>query len=222
MKQQPVITEKKSALSVCAVVAANLVPLVMAALGYWGVGDILALYWAETGVVGVFAVLRFLFACAPVPAHKPLSLNALKNAPAEKTLPLVLADWGIVGKTLLAVVFAFPYVMFMVLQGLVLYIMLEVIGTYGWPMQSIKWGLLGLFVSHAISFGVDYIGSGKFRSAKPEECLDTPLHRLVIMQLALAVGAGISHSFRDSAYIMCIFVLAKLAVDLRPAKGYIG
>lgn len=211
--------KNKRSLSVLAVIAANLVPVAMAALGCWGVGDILVLYWAETGVIGFFAALRFFFAGAPVPAHKPLTLRQLKTAPAEKILPLVLANRGILSRPVVALFFAFPYAMFMILQGLALYLALVVLGTHGWPVSSLKWGLLALFASHTVDFFWGYLATGEFRRTRPEECAATPLNRLLLMQLVLAGGAGVSRSFDGSGGVMTLFVLGKLALELRPAKA---
>jgi hypothetical protein len=212
----------RKAVSLLAIVAANLVPLVMALLGYWGVGEILLLYWLETGIVGVFTILRVLFAAAPSSAHGRLTLQQLRKAPSSVTLPLALASWGIFGKLLLSLFFAFPYALLLVLQGYILYIFLAVVGPYGWPLATVKWGLLGLFASHALGFAVDYLASGEFRRTGAEECVETPFHRLATMQIVLACGGWASSSFGHTAYIMSVFVLVKLVIDLRPAKGYIG
>ena len=214
-------TKERKTISLAAVVVANLVPLVMALLGYWGVGEILLLYWLETGIVGVFTILRVLFAAAPGPAGGRLTVNQLRTAPASVTLPLAMAQWGIFGKLLLSLFFAFPYALFMVMQGYILYIFMAIVGPYGWPLPAVKWGLLALFGSHALGFAVDYLASGEFRRTGAEECVQTPFHRLAIMQIVLGCGGWASSSFGHTAYIMSVFVLVKLVIDLRPAKGYV-
>lgn len=213
--------KKKNLISVLGIVAANLVPLVMALLGFWGVGEILLLYWLETGVVGVFTVLRVLFAAAPVPYRRPLTMQRLKTAPSSETIPLVLAEWGIIGRLLLSLFFSFPYGMLLALQGLVLYVFLAVVGPYGWPLPAVKWGVLALFGSHALVFLTDYLAGGEYRSAKGEECVQAPFHRLAIIQVVLGCGGWASNSFGHTAYVMGVFVLVKLVMELRPAKGYI-
>lgn len=221
MKDIKEVKEKKF-VSLLAIVAANLVPLVMVLLGRWGVGEVLLLYWLETGIVGAFTILKVLFASAPVPAHKQLTMDQVFKAPSAKTLPLLVADWGLAGKLLLSVFFAFPYVMFMIFQGLILYIYLAIVGGYGWPLLEVKWGLAALFAGHAVAFIVDYLAGGDFRRVGPGDCVVTPYHRLVVMQLVLAGGAWMSHSLGGAVYIMALFMGAKLLVELRPAKGYIG
>lgn len=204
-----------------AIVAANLVPLVMVLLGRWGVAEVLLLYWLETGIVGLFTILKVLFARAPVPHHEPVTLQQMKTAPWAKTLPLALADWGLLGKLLLSLFFSFPYVMWMALQGLILYIFLAITGPYGWPLYAVRWGFVCLFASHALSFAVDYLASGESLRTSPEECVETPFHRLAILQLALGGGGWLAHQMGHAAYVMSLFVIAKIVIDLRPAKGYI-
>jgi hypothetical protein len=211
----------KKFISLLAIVAANLVPLVMVLLGRWGVGEVLLLYWLETGIVGVFTILKVLFARAPLPAHKPLTLQQIKGMPSAQTLPIFLADWGLLGKALLSLFFSFPYILLMALQGFILYIFLAVVGSYGWPLQAVRWGFVWLFASHAFSFVVDYLISGESLRTSPEQCVETPYHRLAILQIALGGGGWLAHQSGHAAYVMSLFVIAKIVIDLRPAKGYI-
>jgi hypothetical protein len=213
---------RKKTLSLLAVAAANLAPLGMVLLGHWGVGEILLLYWLETGIVGVFTVLRVLLTPAPSPQRKRLTFRQLQTAPSRTTLPLVLADWGIIGKALLALFFFLPYALLLTLQGYILYIFLAVAGPYGWPLQAVLWGALGLSASHALGFAADYLASGESGRAGAETLVGTPFHRLVIMQLVLGCGGWAADSFGHAASIMSVFVAVKLAIDLRPARGYIG
>ena len=217
----------KITLSGLATVAANLVPLLLAALGYWGITEILTLYWAETAIVGVFAILRMLCASGPMPVKgklKPLTFQMLKTGAAAKTLPRLLDVSGPLGRLLLAIYFSLPFVIFMLLSGLLLYIFFYLIGAYGAipSIMSLKWGLLALAGSHAFRFIKDYLLNGEFRRTRPEDCYDAPIHRLAIMQLTLAGGAGAAHSFGNMAYVMCVFIIAKTALELRPKEGYIG
>ncbi|OGR44517.1 MAG: hypothetical protein A2X35_00180 [Elusimicrobia bacterium GWA2_61_42] len=214
----------RSRFSIWAIVAANLLPLVLVALGYWGVTEILALYWIETAIVGFFTVLKVFFASAPVPYHKTVTFEMLKSAPHLKTLPLLAGDLGFIGKILISLFFAFPFIMFMALNGLILYLALVLVypGASVPPLLSLKWGLLSLFLGHGAAFAADYLASGEFRRTRPGDCVNEPFHRLAIMQLTLAAGAGLSGSFGGMLYIMSVFVVAKLAIELRPPGGYIG
>jgi len=198
----------RSRFSIWAIVAANLLPLVLVALGYWGVTEILALYWIETAIVGFFTVLKVFFASAPVPYHKTVTFEMLKSAPHLKTLPLLAGDLGFIGKILISLFFAFPFIMFMALNGLILYLALVLVypGASVPPLLSLKWGLLSLFLGHGAAFAADYLASGEFRRTRPGDC----------------AGAGLSGSFGGMLYIMSVFVVAKLAIELRPPGGYIG
>lgn len=217
----------KITLSGLVTVAANLVPLLMTALGYWGVSEILTLYWAETAIVGVFAVLRLMWASGPITVkgkRTPLTFQLLKNGDAAKTLPLLLDAAGPLGRLLLALYLAVPFVLYMILSGLLLYIFVYVIGAYGGipSIMSLKWGLLALTAGHTFRFVHDYLLSGEFRRTRPEDFTDEPVHRLAIMFLTLAGGAGAARSFGNMVYVMCVFIIAKTAIELRPKGGYIG
>jgi hypothetical protein len=214
---------KKSTVSIVALVAGNLLPLVMVALGYWGIMEILALYWLESAIVGFFTVLKVFFASAPVPQHSPVTFQMLWTAPHTKTLPFLVADLGFIGKLLLSVFFLFPFGMYMALIGMMLYLLLPLMGPGAMPtLLGLKWGILGLFLSHAVAFAWDYLALGEFRRTSPGDCVNDPFHRLAIIMLALVSGGGISHTLGNSVYIMSVFVLAKIVIDLRPPEGYIG
>lgn len=217
----------KITLSGLVTAAANLVPLGMTALGYWGVSEILALYWAETAIVGVFAVLRMMWASGPLPVKgklQPLTFRMLRTGDAAKTLPRLLDAAGPFGRLLLALYLAVPFVLYMMLSGQVLYIFIYVTGSYGGipSVMSLKWGLLALAASHTFKFCCDYLLSGEFRRTRPEDLTDAPVHRLAIMFLTLAGGVGAARSFGNMVYVMCVFIIAKTAIELRPKGGYLG
>ncbi|MCM2266279.1 MAG: DUF6498-containing protein [Elusimicrobiales bacterium] len=213
--------KEKDLVSILGLVAANLVPLVMVLLGRWGVAEVLVLYWAETGVVGLFTILRVLFAGAPMPYHKPVTFQQLKTAPSHKTLPLFLADWGLIGKLLLSFFFSLPYFLFMFLQGCALYLFLEFVAGYGWPVQAVKWGVLGLVMGHGVGFVKGYLLSGEFRRTFPEHCVEAPFHRLAILQTVLGCAGWVSYESAGYAvFLMSAFVVVKTGIELYPPKSY--
>lgn len=206
-----------------AILAANMVPLIMLALGLWNVTDTLVLYWAETAVVGIFNLLAILTACAPGPrCGKPLTLQRLRNADSSQTLPRLVDEWGIFGKLVVALISMVPFTALIVLQALLLHFVFpDVSDNLSDMLWNVRWGLAALAGGRAVWFFAEYIGGGEFRRTRPEALMDRYAPRMFIMQAALAVGGGMYKNW-GRWEVMIAFVIAKLLMDLRPEGGYIG
>jgi hypothetical protein len=206
-----------------AVIAANLYPLVMTALGYWDATQVLVLYWTETVVVCFYNVLAILFASAPPPAKMykgNVTLRALNSADSAQMLPRLLEDLGLLGRLVWAIASLFPFAMFMLISGLMIYaLFFSMNSDLEGMLLSIKWGTLALFISHGVVFVKEYIGKGIFRATRPEELFDKPFPQLTVLLAAVVAGGGVT-KWLHLSYMMIVFVIAKVVMELRPKGGY--
>lgn len=210
-------------LTTLSVIAANLVPLVMTALGYWNAAQVLVLYGTETVVVCFYNLLSILCASAPPTKDRyngNVTLRAIRTTDSAKMLPRILDDLGFLGRLVLAIAFLFPFALFMAISGMMIYAVLYSMGSdLEGVLRSVQWGTLALFLSHGTAFVRDYLGKGLFRQTRPEDLLDKPFPQLSILMAAMVMGGGASNWLHLS-HMMIVFVIAKIIMELRPKGGY--
>ena len=179
--------------STLALIVANLVPLIGAAFFGWKLSDVMVLYWAESAVIGLFNI------CKIAVVGRWLALVAA---------PFFLSHFG----AFMAVHFLFLYGFF--IQGPgdgsggdlvdVLRVFTEL-----WPV------LVVLFVSHALSFFMNFLGRGEYRERTLENLMSEPYSRIVFMHLVLILGGGLTLILGESTPVLLLAIAAKTGIDVR-------
>jgi hypothetical protein len=173
-------------LSVAALVAANLIPLVGAFFFEWDIGPILLLYWSENLVVGGYNMLKILV------------------RPAEH--PMVY-----LGRLFPIAFFCFHYGAFCGVHGFFLLAFLEsngvdnILSGSDWPFflvfvqilvetiyavwslhrDVLTWPLVALVISHGVSFTQNFWGKREFENATTEQLMQQPYKRIVLLHVAI-------------------------------------
>jgi hypothetical protein len=177
-----------------ALVAANLVPLAGVLLFGWSAGHLMVLFWAESAVIGFYTILRLI---------KVSGLGAIFG------VPFFIGHYG----AFMAGHFLFIYYMFV--RGLsargpepgVREALLDVFMPL-WP------ALIALFVSHGVSFVVNFIGRREYVGATAGHVTTTPYKRIMIMQLAIIGGGWIVMLLDNAVAALVLLMAVKIAVDL--------
>ena len=194
-------------LAVAALVVANLVPLAGVLFLGWGLYDVVFLYWLENGVVGAFMLARVATAHGAWPAALFLG-------------PFFLVHYG-----LFWVVHGVFVVTLFGPQGPPIggpspplpassLLELPLIG----PVPSIEgggWALLGLVISHALSFVQNWWLGGERETTGPSEVPARAYGRVVTLHLALLGGGFAVLALGAPVLALVVLVVAKIALDLR-------
>ena len=188
--------------SVIALLLANLVPVLGVFCFHWEVFPLLLLFWSENVIVGVFNVLKMLLASP----ENPL---------------------GWAAKVFLIPFFCVHYGMFTFVHGVF------VIGLFGggfrhgapfpnfdmvWQMfreNHLEWALLGLAVSHGISFATNYLGTGEYKRASLPVLMQQPYGRIVVLHIAILGGGFLMMALHSPVVGLVLLVALKIAFDLR-------
>ena len=185
--------------SALVLIAANLVPLAGVVAFHWSVFPILLLYWCENVVVGVFNVLRMLFA-----APQDLAANASKAF----LVPFFIVHYG----------------MFTTVHGI---FVLTLFGPGGSMSPSpaaflaavrgagIGYGVLAIVLSHGFSFVHNYLAGGEFRRASPPLLMFQPYARVVVLHLSILLGGFAAKAMGAPAMALIVLIALKTAIDLR-------
>ena len=188
--------------SVIALVLANFVPVFGVFCLHWEVFPLLLLFWSENVIIGGFNVLKML-------ASNPESA----------------ANWA--GKLFLIPFFCIHYGMFIFVHGVF------VIGLFGggfkpgapfpdfdtvWQMfreYHLVWAILGLAISHGISFVTNYLGKGEYRRASLPVLMQQPYGRIVVLHLTILGGGFLMMALHSPMVGLLLLVALKIALDLR-------
>jgi len=209
-----VADEPPSLLPVVALVIANLVPLAGVLFGGWTVGEVVILYWIENLVIGAMNVARM--ACA-----RPDAL--FENADPGKRPKA--GEWAL-AKTFPILFFIAHFGAFCAGHGTFLAILFPVKGLDGREMEigalvlhmlgnpGVLVAVLGLLVSHLISFFRNYLGREEYRHADFGQLMMRPYGRIIVVHIFIIAGAFIVTGMNSPLIAMVLFVVIKTAVDL--------
>ncbi|HET7676897.1 MAG TPA: DUF6498-containing protein [Candidatus Limnocylindrales bacterium] len=210
-----VIAGRQLTESAVVLVLVNLLPLAGVLFLGWGLQTVLALYWLESGIVGLLNVPRILLAAGPLRAGTGL---------VRVELPVALG----VGKLVMVPFFLMHYGIFWLVHGVFVFVALPAFagGLERLPpgaLPALPGGLDGLavvvtagalFVSHLVSFLVNYVGRGEYRTVSPMDQMQAPYARVVVLHLTILFGAfGIAMLGTPLAPLL-VMVVVKTVIDL--------
>ncbi|MGZ8264294.1 MAG: DUF6498-containing protein [Burkholderiales bacterium] len=181
--------------STLALVAANLLPLAGVLLFGWNLAAVMVLYWAESAVIGFYTVLK---------------MCVVGKLGAIFGVPFFLGHFG----GFMAAHFAFVYGLFIHGGGTALpdvgaFAELREIFLPLWP------ALVGLLVSHGISFFVNFIGEREHEGSSMSELMTVPYRRLVVMHVTVILAGWIVLALGTPSPALLVLIAMKIFVDLR-------
>ena len=155
----------------------------------WPLGTLLALYWAETAVIGVFNVFRMML------IH-----------------PL--------GGFFLSAFFCVHFGMFMFVHAVFLaaFFFPGFTGFESAPallLGALRWELLVLVISHAISFLVHWIFGDERKARTLRDQMSAPYGRVILMHVTILFGGFVVLATGAPGAVLALFVVLKTIVDLR-------
>lgn len=190
-----------------ALIAANLVPLAGVLLFGWSAGHLMALFWAESAVIGFYTVLKTI---------------VVGRLAAIVAVPFFVGHFG----GFMAIHFMFIYYFF--IRGL------QAAG----PEPGVREALLGVFipmwpalaaffVSHGVSFVVNFVGRREHAGATVAAVTGAPYKRIMVMQFAIIIGGWIVMALNNPVPALVLLCVLKTVVDLsahrkehsKPAMG---
>ena len=182
-----------SSASTLTLIFANLVPLFGAALLGWDLGVVMVLYWAESGVIGLFNILK---------------LVKINHWMALMTVPFFIGHFGV----FMAVHFLFIYSLFIqdpreqsggdLTEVAQLFFDL-------WP------ALLALFASHAVSYYKNFLGRREYLGKSTNEQMTEPYSRIVFMHFVVIIGGGLSLVLGEATPVLMAVIALKIWVDVK-------
>jgi len=206
----------KPSLSICALTAANLAPLVGVALFGWDAAVIVLLYWTENVVLGFYNVLKLALLKAE---HPLVHIGKLFS------IPFFCLHFG----GFCAVHGFFLLAFFKLGEGpdslfpehtwpghlVFLQLLISVIATvWRHHPEGFEWPVLCLFVSHGISFVQNYVRKGEYASLTTQKLMGQPYKRIVLLHVAIIAGGVPIMMLGSPVPLLVILVFLKVGMDI--------
>ncbi|HZI22508.1 MAG TPA: DUF6498-containing protein [Gemmatimonadales bacterium] len=195
----PTLADLRNSPSALVLVAANLVPLAGVLFLGWSVYATLLLFWVENAIVGGFNVLRMLCARPDNPALWVVKVGMIPF-------------------------FTFHYGMFVTVHGIFVLTLFGGIHERGFPgpaefLHQVRAAGIGaaalvLVLSHAVSFGFNYIGAGEYRTANLAQLMGAPYGRVMLLHVVILGGGFLVQALGTPVVALALLVVLKTGLDL--------
>jgi len=180
-----------------ALILANLIPLGGVLLFDWQVIDVLMLYWAENVVIGVVNVLR---------------MGVCPDGEKWFLIPFFVIHYGIFCYGHLTAVTAIFSENFGTGNAWQYFFAVPLADAWRTPL----WMAIGaIAASHLFSFFGNFIAGEEFRRTSVSKLMQRPYGRIVVMHLAIIVGAILIDMLGSPIAMLVVLIVAKIALDLR-------
>lgn len=203
-------------LSVLLLIAVNAIPLVGVLYLGWDIFTLLILYWIESGVVGIINVAKMARAegsRASTPSG-PFPVRGLATtAPKGCLIPFFILHYGIFW--LVHGVFVLLLPIFVGLGGLISRPTAGlVVEGPRISAEGIVVATLALIASHAVSFYVNFVRGGEYRTASPGGLMLAPYGRVVVLHVTILLGSMLVFALGQPVALLLLLVVLKTALDL--------
>ncbi len=201
MKQLLPTYRPGSEITEAVLIAANLVPLVGVLFFGWEITTLLTVYWAETGVIGFYALAKIITSGSDE--------SSTKTGKQSKEF----LQWY---KILIAGFFCVHFGVFMIVHGaFLLAFFADSTSAAAFNFGGVLLAILGLFISHGVSFYRNYWQAEEYKMISPPQLMGQPYKRVMILHFVILLGAfttTLIGSFQVAALVLLIVL--KTAVDL--------
>ena len=184
-------------MSAFALIAANLVPVVGVLLFGWDLGDIMLLYWVESGVIAFYTAIK---------------IAVVGKLAAVAAVPFFVGHFG----GFMTAHFLLIYALFLRSDGW------QVAGP-GDALRTIFvpiWGsVAALVISHGISLYTNFIGRREYERETVRDLMTSPYNRVIVMHVTLILGGWIVLLIGMPAGALVVLVVLKSLVDLHAHRA---
>lgn len=194
-------------LALTGLVLANLVPLIGVVWFGWNIHALVVIYWLESASIGVASVAKIR--CAQGEDDPDMLPSLSFNDKPIKSF---------VGQSnrRIAIFFAFHYGAFWVVHGV---FVLVFFGLYP-GLSAARPGIVApaagaLFVHHAVSYRVNYIGEREYEQNGPVTLMVEPYRRVIVLHFTILLGAFAVAGMGAPVGALIVMVVVKTALDVR-------
>ena len=188
---------KNITLSGIVLILANFVPAIGVLFFDWAPLDVIFIYWLETFFIGLFNIIKMIFA--------PEEKNILKFF----AIPFFIIFFGAfqAGQGVF-ILEAMPYLIHQLTGE---HIEIAIVGY----LEYLYWPALALFLSHLFSLIWNFFLKKEYKRAKISMLFSKPIKRVVFQQLVVIGGCNLLMTSKSPMLLMILVILAKIYIDLK-------
>ncbi len=212
----PLDAQQRRLVSLVALVLTNVGVLIAVVFEKIAVQDVLLLYWSESAVIGFFTVLKILTA-ADGRAEREIEARRRETG----------SDWELVldvaRRVFMSAFFCVHFGGFMFVHFLFLGMLLPNEGapsivdprsaTILSGLRPVLLGIVGLFLSHGVSFFAHWLFGGERRTALVAHVFTAPYARIFVMHITILLGAAVVFQLRSAIFPVAVLIVLKTAID---------
>lgn len=188
----------------------NLIPILGVLFWDWTLFMVLLLYWLESGVIGVFNLIRIGMARAPI--SEGFKVNGRHPA-------------GPHGKLLVMLFFPFHYGIFWIVHGVFVFVFFGLgfmpgsafTGTSGISGINISGVFLAvsvMVITQIVSFLFVFVREREYERVSPDQQMSQPYSRVFVLHGVIIGGAFLINQFGTPMAALALLVILKLSADL--------
>jgi hypothetical protein len=207
---------QRPSFSILALIAANLAPLLGVLFFGWDAAAIVLLYWIENLIIGAYNILRMILVKVKSQSEQLKKLFLI---------PFFCVHFGgfcaVHGFFLLAFFKLGDDLNFFAPQdpwlGPLVFVQLLVsVIAQLWESRpaGMEWPVLGLVVSHGISFIRNYLIGGEYLTLTIGKLMSRPYTRIVLLHVAIIAGGVPIMMLGSPVPLLCILVILKIGMDV--------
>ena len=189
-------------ISVLFLIAVNTIPLFGVIFFGWSLFSIMFLYWIENGIIGFFNV--FKIALARAPGRSGFTINGRPISPSNKELRIVF--------------FILHYGVFWTVHGVFVFVFFGLnspSGLFGGlGLRGVAVAAAALFLSHGVSFFVNFLGKEEYLTVSPDQQMMEPYSRVVVLHVTILAGGFLADSLGAPLAALVLLIVLKTVIDL--------
>lgn len=189
-------------ISSISLIGANIIPIAGVIFLDWKVLDIMLIFWMENVVIGVITVLKML-----------TILMQEKTLETTFLIPFFTIHYGLF--CVAHVVFIFALFGREVTDNIELFVNHPIVASQTVILPGLLYSVLALFLSHFISFLVNFLGRKEYQKTSTIKLMASPYVRIFILQATIIFGGWAVMATGEKTPALILLVIIKIFIDLK-------
>ena len=207
---------QKPSLSIQALTVANLMPLFGVVFMGWDAAAIVLLYWIENLIIGLINIFRMILVKVESPAGQFQKLFMIPFFCIHfggfcAVHGFFLLAFFKIGSTRDAFTPGDPWLGPLIFLQLLYSVVMQL-----WESRppGLEWPVLGLAVSHGISFVKNFLFGQEYLLLKINQIMMRPYKRIVLMHVAIIAGGVFVMKLGSPVGLLCVLIFLKIGIDI--------